>query len=95
MIPQQKELPKIVCAGANQETLAVLEKLIQNNVLISGLITLPEKTEIKGSDYVNMISFADENNIPLVLTDDINSCDTKNTLRDLKPDYIFILLHNK
>lgn len=81
----------IVCVGSNIESMVCLQKFKGNNITISGLVTLPFQQEKRGSDYRNLTLFCNENNIPFFKTKNINSNETKDWLRDINPDVIFIL----
>ena len=81
----------IVCVGSNIESMVCLQKFKGNNITISGLVTLPFQQEKRGSDYRNLTPFCNENNIPFFKTKNINSNETKDWLRDINPDVIFIL----
>ena len=83
--------PRIICIGANLESLIVLKVFVKQGITLCGLVTLPETQETKGSDYRNLAPFAKSNNIPLIITENINSADTKRKIRELQPDYVFIL----
>jgi len=81
----------IVCVGSNIESMVCLQKFKGNNITISGLVTLPFQQEKRGSDYRNLTPFCNENNIPFFKTKNINSNETKDWLKDINPDVIFIL----
>ena len=81
----------IVCVGSNIESMVCLQKFKVNNISISGLVTLPFQQERRGSDYRNLTTFCNENNIPFFKTKNINSNETKDWLKDINPDVIFIL----
>jgi methionyl-tRNA formyltransferase len=81
----------IVCVGSNIESMVCLQKFKGNNITISGLVTLPFQQEKRGSDYRNLTPFCNENNNPFFKTKNINSNETKDWLRDINPDVIFIL----
>lgn len=82
---------RIVCVGANMESEGVLQALIERQIPIAGLVTSPGRPEVRGSDYRDLAGMASDHAIELVFTEDINSPKTKSALRELNPDYIFIL----
>ena len=81
----------IVCVGSNIESMVCLRKFKNNNITISGLVTLPFMEQERGSDYRDITPFCDENNIPFFRSKNINSDETKDWLKDINPDVIFIL----
>ena len=81
----------IVCVGSNIESLCCLQGFKDNNIRISGLVTLPFQDQVRGSDYRDLVPFCNENNISYFRIKDINSKETKDWLRDINPDVIFIL----
>ena len=86
-----KENLSIVCVGSNIESLYCLQGFKDNNIRISGLVTLPFQDQVRGSDYRDLVPFCNENNISYFRIKDINSKETKDWLRDINPDVIFIL----
>jgi len=86
-----KEIISVVCVGSNIESLACLQKFKANNIRILGLVTLPFQDQERGSDYRDLVPFCNENNISYFRIKDINSKETKDWLRDINPDVIFIL----
>lgn len=86
-----KENLSIVCVGSNIESLCCLKGFKDNNIRISGLVTLPFQDQVRGSDYRDLVPFCNENNISYFRIKDINSKETKDWLRDINPDVIFIL----
>lgn len=83
--------PKIVCLGANIESLAVLEALVSVRANIVGIITSHKKLESRGSDYRDLMPFSRVNSINLLRTDDINSIESKNFIRSTSATHLFIL----
>ena len=81
----------VVCVGSNIESMVCLQKFRQKNIPVSGLVTLPFKEQKRGSDYRDLTSFCNENKIPFFRTNNINSTKTKDWLKDINPDVIFIL----
>lgn len=81
----------IWCLGANQESKYVLEKLLENGVPISGLITLPENSINRGSDYEDLHSLADLYELEVIDTEDINDGATRHAIATWSPDYLFVL----
>lgn len=86
-----KDKINIVCVGSNLESMVCLKNFKENNILISGLVTLPFRELSRGSDYRDLIPFCEKNDIPFYRTSEINSFETKKWLNNIKPDYIFVL----
>jgi len=86
-----KENLSVVCVGSNIESLCCLQGFKDNNIRISGLVTLPFQNQVRGSDYRDLVPFCNENNISYFRIKDINSKETKDWLRAIDPDVIFIL----
>jgi len=86
-----KENLSVVCVGSNIESLCCLKGFKDNNIRISGLVTLPFQDQVRGSDYRDLVPFCNENNISYFRTKEINSKEIKDWLRDINPDVIFIL----
>ncbi|MCK0743675.1 methionyl-tRNA formyltransferase [Chromohalobacter nigrandesensis] len=83
--------PRIVCVGANLESEVSLKCLIRNGVNITGLVTLPTSFSETVSDYRDLHGLAYEAGIPVIETNDINSHQTLDELRNFNPDYLFVL----
>jgi methionyl-tRNA formyltransferase len=83
--------PKVVCVGANLESEMVLKFLIDNNVNVVGLITLPAGASRGVSDYRDLHQLAHDAEIAVIDTEDINTVSTINSVKELKADYIFVL----
>jgi len=83
--------PKVVCVGANLESEIALNFLIDNNVNVVGLITLPVGAFRGVSDYRDLHQLAYDAGIAVIDTEDINTVSTINSLKELKADYIFVL----
>jgi len=81
----------IVCVGSNIESLVCLQTFKDNNIHVSGLVTLGLKQHRRGSDYRNLAPFCYKNDISFFRTNDINSTETKDWLKVINPDVIFIL----
>ena len=58
-----KENLSVVCVGSNIESLCCLQGFKDNNIRISGLVTLPFQDQARGSDYRDLVPFCNENNI--------------------------------
>ena len=86
-----KQNLSVVCIGSNIESLVCLHKFIDNNIQIAGLVTLDFQQQERGSDYRNLVPFCEENDIPFFKTKNINSIKTKDWLKSINPDVIFIL----
>jgi len=83
--------PRVICIGANLESLRVLKEFYLHDLEVLSIVTLPEQKFQKGSDYQDLRPFAKSQNINVITTNDINSKKTKTSIRALKPDYIFVL----
>lgn len=83
--------PKIVCVGSNLESEIALKKLIDEDVNIVGLVTLPPSSAKGVSDYRDLHSLAQQSGISVIDTIDINSAQTLKELENLQADYLFIL----
>ena len=62
MVINKKNL-SLVCVGSNIESLVCLHKFKENNIQLSGLITLDFQQQKRGSDYRDLVPFCDENDI--------------------------------
>lgn len=82
---------RIVCLGANEESLHVLKSLHQHNLPIVGIITSKPSEQRKGSDYKDLRPFAMQQQIPLIEANDVNVDSVKQALIDWRTDYLFIL----
>lgn len=86
-----KDNIRIVCVGSNIESLICLQRFKDDNIYIHGLVTLELKECRRGSDYRNLAPFCDQNSISFFRTNNINSSETKDWLKLINPDVIFIL----
>ena len=78
---------RIVFIGTVEFSLKALDKLIDLNANIIGVCT-KEKSNFN-SDYANLIPLCKENNIPYKYVKDINSKESIEWIKSLKPDIIF------
>lgn len=85
------EKPRILCVGSNLESQIALNGLINIKANIVGLVTRPVGEPGNITDYVDLHEVCKENNIVTIDTKNINSANTLDHIRDLKPDYIFTL----
>lgn len=83
--------PKIICLGANLESLTALSALVSAGADVVGMITSYLKDETRGSDYRDLGPFCLSNSIPLLRTDDINSFESKRFIIDKSATHLFIL----
>jgi methionyl-tRNA formyltransferase len=83
--------PRIVCVGSNLESQVILDGLLDLKANIVGLVTLPPKSGITVSDYVDLHQLCRDKSIRVIDTEDINGRDTIKSLESLAPDYIFTL----
>lgn len=83
--------PRIVCVGSNLESEIALKKLIDEGVNIVGLVTLPPGAASGVSDYRDLHSLAQQSDISVIDTNDINSAETLKELEKLQSDYLFVL----
>ena len=90
MVGDNKVL-SVVCVGFNLESLYCLQGFKDNNIHISGVVTLPFQEQKRASDYRDLIPFCKQNEISYYISKDINSNETKAWLREINPDVIFIL----
>jgi methionyl-tRNA formyltransferase len=65
--------------------------LLEAGARIVGVATRPAGARGGISDYVDLHPICDAYGIPCVDTDDINATDTVAAIRDLAPDYVFVL----
>jgi methionyl-tRNA formyltransferase len=84
------EKPRIVCVGSNIESFEVIKFFKKNNVKVTGLVCLPKRLATNISDYFDMKDAVDDNT-KIIFTEDINNKKTINSIKKLKPQYIFVL----
>ncbi|MCK5110892.1 MAG: methionyl-tRNA formyltransferase [Arcobacteraceae bacterium] len=78
---------KIVFIGTVEFSLSALNKLIDINAQVVGVVT--KKNSNFNSDFANLTPICKKNNIPCIYSDDINSTNTISQIKSLKPDIIF------
>ncbi len=78
---------KILFIGTVEFSYKALEKLISLNANIVGVCT-KNKSNFN-SDFADLTPICNKNNIPFKFVDDINSIESINWIKSLKPDIIF------
>ncbi len=78
---------RVVFIGTVQFSLKVLEKLLSIKANIVGVCT--KKESFFNSDFADLVPLCENNEIPYIQTEDINSNDNIKWIKDLKPDIIF------
>lgn len=89
---------KIVFLGCTKFSEELLNSLIDNNINISAIFTIPQEFTIRNNEkvinrnYVDMSSISKSNNIPLYFVDENNKLSSyENIIRDINPDIILVL----
>jgi methionyl-tRNA formyltransferase len=80
---------KIVFVGMVEFSLQMLKHLVDNKIEIEGVVTT--KKNNFNTDFVNLIPFCKQNNIPVLLTTDINEIETINWIKKYQPDVILCM----
>jgi len=78
---------RIVFIGSVLFSAKALEKLIQINANVVGVIT--KKSSKFNSDFFDLSTIAEKHNIPWVYTKNVNSKETIKFIKQLKPDVIY------
>jgi methionyl-tRNA formyltransferase len=78
---------RVVFIGTVQFSLKVLEKLLSIKANIVGVCT--KKESFFNSDFADLVPLCENNEIPYIQTEDINSNNNIKWIKDLKPDIIF------
>lgn len=78
---------RLVFIGTVEFSKKALEKIIELKANIVGVCTKANNTF--NSDHADLIPLCIDNNIPINLTDDINSLESYEWIQSLKPDVIF------
>jgi len=78
---------RVVFIGTVQFSLKALEKLVSIKANIVGVCTKKESSF--NSDFTNLVPMCENNKIPYIHTENINSNDSIKWIKDLKPDIIF------
>ena len=78
---------RVVFIGTVQFSLKALEKLLSIKANIVGVCTKNESSF--NSDFANLAPICENNKIPYIHTENINSNDNVKWIKDLKPDIIF------
>ncbi len=82
---------RIVCVGANQESVVMLEGLHAHRALVVGIVTAPVESAGDISDYADVRAIAQSFGATVIETLDVNSAETLAAVRALRPDVIFVL----
>lgn len=82
---------RVVCVGANLESEIALQALLDADVSVVGLVTLPARSVSGVSDYRDLHSLCEGAGVSVVDTADINSPEACEAIAALEPDYIFVL----
>lgn len=82
---------RLVVLGANLETETALHALFDAGAAVNGLLTFPSGKNATTSDYRDLHELAAQYGVTVVDTTDVNSLQTLGALRELAPDYLFIL----
>ena len=82
---------RIVGIGSNLESQIALEGLIGHPVPVAALVTLPPHGSENVCDYVDLHAFCEQHAIEAIDTTNINSPQTLERLRQIRPDYVFTL----
>lgn len=78
---------KICFIGTVEFSARIFEYLLDNDAELVGLIT--SETNSINSDYTDLVPVATKYHIPILKTNNVNSADTLQWLRDIEPDVIF------
>ncbi len=82
---------RIVLVGTVRSTQVALEVMSQRSYNPSLLITLPLSKAYRHSDFVDLRPLALKYNVPLLETTNINDVEVMKHLKELKPEYIFVI----
>lgn len=82
---------KICCIGSNLESYDCLKYLIEKNCTIHTLITLPSGYSKNVSDYYDLHEFCNTHGIAVIDTTNVNSSETIEQIKNVRPDYLFTL----
>ena len=78
---------KVVLIGSVEFSLRVLEKLLSTDVELVGVCT--KKSSTFNSDFVDLKPLCDDNDVPCLYVEDINSSMSIEWIKNLNPDVIF------
>ena len=84
-------MARISCIGSNLESFESLKFLVESGCEIQGLITLPAGRSQNVSDYYDLHPFCESHGIQTIDTVNVNSEETVEAVKSLKPDYLFTL----
>ena len=82
---------KIVLVGAVDFSLHCLEKIVQAEGDVVGVVTLSPADGAGHSDYADLSGTANRLNIPLLCLRNVNAEESLEAIRSLQPDVIFVL----
>jgi len=87
--------PRIVCVGAHIESEIVLRGLIEAEVNIVAVVTLPAGYSQGISDYCDLHELCYRHGLSVLDTGDINGEPTTEAIRATAPDYLFVAGWNR
>lgn len=82
---------KVILAGSVNSSLKVIEKLIEHNIEIVGILGLDPKFSINVSGFVDLKVIAKSNNIDFKYFREINSEEIVDFLKAKSPDFLFVI----
>ncbi len=82
---------RIVCVGANEESVVMLDGLCAHRAHVVGVVTVPVEAAGPISDHADVRPVARVLGAAVIETTDINSPETVAAVRALQPDVIFVL----
>jgi methionyl-tRNA formyltransferase len=92
---KSEQVRKIAFAGCKDTTYECISSLLEQNIRVDLLITIDPETALKNNvaGYMDLRSFAEENNIPLYVCDkySLNSDKDREFLSSLKIDLLFVI----
>jgi methionyl-tRNA formyltransferase len=83
--------PRVVCVGANQESLVVLQTLVAAGARPAAVVTTPPHTSLGACDYVDLHPYCAAWGVPVVDVRRINAPDAVQALAAARPDYLYVL----
>lgn len=86
-----ESVPRIVLAGSVNSSKKTLEKLIQHDMNISGVLALSPDVSSNVSGYVDLGKIAEKNNLNFKYFKHINSDDIVEFVMNCQPDYLFVI----
>jgi methionyl-tRNA formyltransferase len=85
-----KKNPKIVLAGSVNSSRKTLEKLIEHEMNITGVLGLSPSVSKNVSGYVDLEKLASKNKLKFSHFNNINDNDTEGFVKECEPDYLFV-----